>query len=75
MEFLKGLRVAVSNGKEIIITVHPNAFSEDMVTRVRSEADVYFRTSSASIGNRRVKVIEKIKLAKVPSVLILFHLM
>ncbi|AKV74340.1 MULTISPECIES: ATPase domain-containing protein [Metallosphaera] len=61
MEFLKGLRVAVSNGKEIIITVHPNAFSEDMVTRVRSEADVYFRTSSASIGNRRVKVIEKIK--------------
>jgi flagellar protein FlaH len=61
MEFLRGLRVAVTEGKGIIITVHPNAFPEDFGTRVKSEVDVYFRTSSASIGNRRLKVIEKIK--------------
>ncbi|WP_346729572.1 ATPase domain-containing protein [Acidianus sp. HS-5] len=63
MEFFRGLRVYVTEGKSIIITIHPN-FPEELQTRIKSEVDVYFKLSAATIGNTRVKVLEKVKISE-----------
>jgi flagellar protein FlaH len=63
MEFIKGLRVLVTFGKGIIITIHPG-FPESLQSRIKSEVDTYFKLSAATIGNRRVKVMEKVKISE-----------
>ncbi|EWG06565.1 MAG: flagellar accessory protein FlaH [Candidatus Aramenus sulfurataquae] len=63
MEFIKELRVLATLGKGIIITLHP-IFPESLKSRITSEVDVYFKLSTATIGNRRIKIMEKIKISE-----------
>lgn len=61
MEFIKELRVMVDNGKLVLITIHPGIFNEELTKRITSIVDVYFKLSSAIIGGRRIKVLERVK--------------
>ncbi|MEM3329503.1 MAG: ATPase domain-containing protein [Saccharolobus sp.] len=61
LQFMKEMRVLVDLGKLILFTVHPDVFSDDVKSRIISMVDVYFKLSSATIGGRRVKVLERIK--------------
>lgn len=63
MEFFRGLRVYVSKGKAIVVTIHPQ-FPEDLQARIKSEVDVYFKLSAATIGSTRVKVLDKVKITE-----------
>jgi len=61
MDFLRRCRLFVGEGKLMLLTVHPKVFKEDLLSRLKSEVDVYFTLSSTTIGGRRVKVLEKVK--------------
>ncbi|MCE4621144.1 MAG: ATPase [Desulfurococcales archaeon] len=60
------IRKAVDSGKSFIITVHPNALPPDISTKVKSIADGYFRLLSATVGGRRVKILNIVKLRGAP---------
>ena len=55
--------------KSVIITVHPYAFDQEMLIRMRSVCDVHFILSIKEIGNRIIKILQvpKLKGAVKPS--------
>ncbi len=61
LQFMKESRVLVNLGRLIMFTIHPDVFNEELKSRVTSIVDVYFKLSSASIGGRRIKVLERVK--------------
>jgi len=61
LEFMKRSRVMVRGEMSMIFTVHPGVFSDSILTRVTSVVDVYLKLSAASIGGRRIKVLERVK--------------
>lgn len=62
MDFFSACKHFVSNGMTVIITIHPNAVSEEVALRIRSTCDGYVRLASSSIAGRSVKVAEVVKL-------------
>lgn len=62
MDFFTKCKTLVSSGTTIIMTIHPNALTDDVALRIRSTCDGYFRLSSTNIAGRSVKVMEIVKL-------------
>ncbi|AAY80521.1 flagella-related protein H [Sulfolobus acidocaldarius DSM 639] len=61
LQFMKDIRVLVNTGKMILFTIHPDTFDEEMKSKITSIVDVYLKLSAATIGGRRVKILERVK--------------
>ena len=61
-EFFTGCKNICEEGKVIICTVHSNAFTEDVLTRVRSICDAHLRLQVEKAGNKLFKTIEVAKI-------------
>lgn len=62
LNFISKCKSLVSNGKTVIMTIHPKAISDDLSVNIRSTCDGYLKLSSANIAGRGVKVMEIVKL-------------
>ena len=67
--FTEVRNVVDDEGKSIIITIHPYAFNQDLLIRMRSICDVHFTLTIKEIGERIVKILQvpKLKGAVKPS--------
>jgi archaeal flagellar protein FlaH len=61
LDFIRNCRLLTQRGTTTIVTVHPGALPEVLLTEMKSMVDVYFRLSAVSIGGRRLKSLERIK--------------
>jgi len=61
------------NEKSVMITIHPYAFNQDLLVRMRSICDIHFTLTLKEIGERIVKILQvpKLKGAIKPSSIIL----
>jgi len=62
LDFLTQARTLVSEGKVVLLTIHPEALKEEIMVRARSICDGYVRLKMAEVGSRLIKVMEVIKL-------------
>lgn len=60
--FTEARNIVEEKNKSMIITVHPYAFTEDMLVRMRSISDVHFILYIKEIGDRIVKLLQVPKL-------------
>lgn len=60
--FTEARNIVEEKNKSIIITVHPYAFNEEMLVRMRSISDVHIILSVKEIGDRIVKLLQVPKL-------------
>ncbi|MCL7391916.1 MAG: flagellar accessory protein FlaH [Thaumarchaeota archaeon] len=60
--FTEARNIIEEKNKSIIITVHPYAFNEEMLVRMRSISDVHFILQVKEIGDRIVKLLQVPKL-------------
>jgi len=67
--FTEARNIVDDLGKSIFVTIHPYAFEQDMLIRMRSICDVHFILSIKEIGDRIVKLLQvpKLKGAEKPS--------
>jgi archaeal flagellar protein FlaH len=61
LDFIRNCRLLTQRGTTTILTVHPGALPQVLLTEMKSMVDVYFRLSAVSIGGRRLKSLERIK--------------
>ena len=61
------------HGRSILITIHPYAFNQDLLVRMRSICDIHFTLTVKEIGEKIVKLLQvpKLKGAIKPSSIIL----
>ncbi|MCS7132699.1 MAG: flagellar accessory protein FlaH [Aigarchaeota archaeon] len=71
--FTEVRNIVDDEAKSIIITIHPYAFNQDLLIRMRSICDVHFTLTIKEIGERIVKILQvpKLKGAVKPSSIIL----
>jgi flagellar protein FlaH len=62
LDFLTKCRTLVSEGKMIIITIHPHALSENLLINARALCDCYFKLALGEMGGKTFKIMEIIKL-------------
>ncbi len=62
LDFITRCKHMVSNGRTVILTVHPRVMMEDIASRVRSACDCYIRLKSVNVAGRDVKSMEIVKL-------------
>jgi len=62
LDFLTRARTMVSEGKVILLTVHPEALKEETMVRARSICDGYIKLKMSEVGSRLIKVMEIVKL-------------
>lgn len=60
--FTEARNIVEENNKSMIVTVHPYAFNEEMLVRMRSISDVHFILQIKEIGDRIVKLLQVPKL-------------
>jgi len=60
--FTEARNIIEEKDKSMIVTVHPYAFSEEMLVRMRSISDVHFILQVKEIGDRIVKILQVPKL-------------
>lgn len=60
--FTEARNIVEERTKSMMVTVHPYAFSEDMLVRMRSISDVHFILQIKEIGDRIVKLLQVPKL-------------
>ncbi len=65
--FLTELRVLARDGKLVLITIHPEIVSKEVMKVATSTSDVYLRLAHAEIGGRAVKVINVVKIRGAPT--------
>ncbi len=62
MDFFTKCKTLVAQGMTIIMTLHPNAITDEISLRIRSTCDGYLRIKSSSLAGKSVKVMEIVKL-------------
>ncbi|RLG75874.1 MAG: flagellar accessory protein FlaH [Thermoprotei archaeon] len=62
LDILTQMRTLVSQGKVILLTLHPEALAEEVIVRARSMCDGYIRLKMYEVGGRLIKAMEIIKL-------------
>ncbi|GIU70577.1 MAG: flagellar accessory protein FlaH [Candidatus Nitrosocaldaceae archaeon] len=62
LDFITRCKYMVSNGKTVILTIHPKVLLDDIASRLRGACDCYIKLSSVSIAGRDVKSMEIVKL-------------
>ncbi len=62
LDFLTQARTLVSEGKVILLTIHPEALKEEIMVRARSICDGYIRLKMAEVGSKLIKIMEIVKL-------------
>jgi len=62
LDFLTLSKNIVSQGKVIILVIHPSAVPEEIMIRARSICDGYIRLRSFEIGGKLIKAMEVVKL-------------
>lgn len=63
LKFFTGIkRIVDSDKRSIIITLHPYAFNDDMLIRIRSICDNYFKLSIQEIGGKIARSLEMKKI-------------
>ncbi len=60
--FTEARNIVDDQGKSMIVTVHPYAFEQDMLIRMRSVCDVHFILQLKEIGDKIVKILQVPKL-------------
>ncbi len=71
--FTEMRNVVDDHEKSVIITIHPYAFNQDLLIRMRSICDIHFTLTTKEIGEKIVKLLQvpKLKGAIKPSSIIL----
>lgn len=62
LDFLTLAKNIVSQGKVIILVIHPSALPEEIMIRARSICDGYIKLRAFEIGGRIIKAMEIVKL-------------
>ncbi|MEM4553933.1 MAG: ATPase domain-containing protein [Ignisphaera sp.] len=62
LDFISRAKNITSRGKVIVFVVHPEALTDDIMIRLRSECDGYIRLKPYSVGGMIIKVMEIVKL-------------
>jgi archaeal flagellar protein FlaH len=62
LTFITRIKNLVSNGKTVILTIHPDFLSPDSVMKLRANSDVYFVMENACIAGIDVKLLKTVKL-------------
>jgi archaeal flagellar protein FlaH len=62
LTFITRIKNLVSDGKTVIITIHPDVLSQESVMKLRANADAYFVMENACIAGIDVKVLKIVKL-------------
>jgi len=62
LDYLTRARTMVSEGKLIILTIHPHVLSERIMIRLRAVCDSYFKLDFAEVAGKLIKVLRVVKL-------------
>jgi flagellar protein FlaH len=62
LSFITRIKNLVSNGKTVILTIHPEFLSSESVMKLRANSDAYFVMETATISGIDVKLLKTIKL-------------
>lgn len=62
LSFITRIKNLVSDGKTVIITIHPDFLSQESVMKLRANSDAYFVMENACISGIDVKLLKTIKL-------------
>ncbi|MGA2934882.1 MAG: ATPase domain-containing protein [Methanomicrobiales archaeon] len=62
IDFFTGCKALCDKGKTIFITLHPYAFDEDTLVRIRSVCDALLTLKRALIGDKYLMVLEVVKI-------------
>lgn len=66
LNFITKVRVLVSRGKSIILTLHPKSLREDLAVRLRAVCDGYILLRNEAFGGRLVKIMSLVKMRGLP---------
>ena len=58
LEFFHGCKALCDSGRTIFITIHSQAFDDDIITRIRSLCDSHLRIRIQEVGNSLRKILE-----------------
>jgi len=62
LTFITHIKNLVSNGKTVILTIHPDFLSQESVMKLRANSDAYFVMENACISGIDVKLLKTVKL-------------
>jgi len=62
LTFITRVKNLVSDGKTVIITIHPDFLSQESVMKLRANSDAYFVLENACISGIDVKLLKTVKL-------------
>jgi flagellar protein FlaH len=62
LTFITRIKNLVSDGKTVIITIHPDFLSQETVMKLRANSDAYFVLENACISGIDVKLLKTVKL-------------
>lgn len=62
LTFITRIKNLVSDGKTVILTVHPDFLSQESVMKLRANSDAYFVLENACISGIDVKLLKTVKL-------------
>ena len=62
LTFITRIKNLVSEGKTVVITIHPEFLSEESMMKLRANSDAYFVLENACISGIDVKLLKTIKL-------------
>jgi flagellar protein FlaH len=62
LTFITRVKNLVSNGKTVILTIHPDFLSTEAVMKLRANSDAYFVLENACISGIDVKLLKTVKL-------------
>ena len=66
LNFISKVRVLVSRGKGVILTLHPKSLREDLAIRLRAVCDGYIVLRNEAVGGRLVKLMNIVKMRGLP---------
>jgi flagellar protein FlaH len=62
LSFITRTKNLISDGKTVIITIHPDSLSKEFVMKLRANSDAYFVLENAIIAGMDVKLLHTVKL-------------
>jgi len=65
-EFMRAARLSVARGATVLITLHTETVEAKVAQQLRAVADVYYKIGLASVGGKRVRVLQVVKARGVP---------